>query len=249
MIRIVYQRGEFNAAETDLVATALFWFALSLPTNGMFLLLSRTFFGLQQPWIPTWIALGNLAGDRDRSFLLYKPYGVAGIVAATAIATTISVAAQAIILRRRLGGIEATALLNTTIRVAIGSLVLAFVSYEVWDLLDASSRSGPARPDRLDGGRPRPGRPRLRGGLPDSQGGRAGPDRRRGRRRSMSFGTTWSAVSGWRWEPLPSSTSACACAGCWCRAGAVRLPGPAIRVCATVTAAMVPPELLGSFGL
>ena len=51
-------------------------------------------------------------------------------------------AAQAIILRRRLGGIEATALLNTTIRVAIGSLVLAFVSYEVWDLLDATLGRG-----------------------------------------------------------------------------------------------------------
>ena len=142
MIRIVYQRGEFNAAETDLVATALFWFALSLPTNGMFLLLSRTFFGLQQPWIPTFIALGNLLVTAIASWLLYKPYGVAGIVAATAIATTISVAAQAIILRRRLGGIEAAALLNTTIRVAIGSIVLAFVSYEVWDLLDATLGRG-----------------------------------------------------------------------------------------------------------
>ena len=142
MIRIVYQRGEFNAAETDLVATALFWFALSLPTNGMFLLLSRTFFGLQQPWIPTFIALGNLLVTAIASWLLYKPYGVAGIVAATAIATTISVAAQAIILRRRLGGIEATALLNTTIRVAVGSLVLALVSYEVWDLLDAALGRG-----------------------------------------------------------------------------------------------------------
>ena len=38
MIRLVYQRGEFNAAETTLVATALFWFAFSLPTNGLYLL-------------------------------------------------------------------------------------------------------------------------------------------------------------------------------------------------------------------
>ena len=141
---IPFERGRalFTSAETDLVATALFWFALSLPTNGMFLLLSRTFFGLQQPWIPTFIALGNLLVTAIASWLLYKPYGVAGIVAATAIATTISVAAQAIILRRRLGGIEAAALLNTTIRVAIGSIVLAFVSYEVWDLLDATLGRG-----------------------------------------------------------------------------------------------------------
>src|SRR5204863_4026334 len=44
MVRLVYQRGEFDAQQTQLVATALFWFAFSLPSNGLFLLLTRTFF-------------------------------------------------------------------------------------------------------------------------------------------------------------------------------------------------------------
>ena len=50
MIRLVYQRGDFDPAETALVATALFWFAFSLPTNGLYLLQTRTFFSLQRPW-------------------------------------------------------------------------------------------------------------------------------------------------------------------------------------------------------
>ena len=61
MIRLVYQRGEFTPADTDLVATALFWFAFSLPFNGLFLLLTRTFFSLQRPWVPTAISGINLA--------------------------------------------------------------------------------------------------------------------------------------------------------------------------------------------
>lgn len=136
MIRIVYERGEFGPGQTELVATALFWFAFSLPTNGMFLLLSRTFFGLQQPWIPTAIAGGNLAVTALASLLLYEPYGVAGIVAATAIATTASVIAQVILLRSRLGGIEATRFISTTARVTVGSVLLAAVSYQSWLLLD-----------------------------------------------------------------------------------------------------------------
>ena len=36
-----------------LVATALFWFAFSLPTNGLYLLQTRTFFSLQRPWMAT----------------------------------------------------------------------------------------------------------------------------------------------------------------------------------------------------
>ena len=66
MTRLVYQRGEFDAAQTQVVAEALFWFAFSLPFNGLFLLLTRTFFSLQRPWVPTAIAGLNLVDHRDR---------------------------------------------------------------------------------------------------------------------------------------------------------------------------------------
>ena len=62
--RIIYQRGEFDAAQTDLVSEALFFFALSLPFAGINLILIRTFFSLQSPWTPTFIALGNLGRER-----------------------------------------------------------------------------------------------------------------------------------------------------------------------------------------
>jgi putative peptidoglycan lipid II flippase len=136
IIQIVYQRGEFGPAQTELVSTALFWFAFSLPTNGMFLLLSRTFFGLQEPWIPTAIAGVNLLLTAVGALFLYRPYGVAGIVAATAIATAVSVIAQVVLLRSRLNGIEGRALASSTIRIAIGSAVLALVSWQVWSLVD-----------------------------------------------------------------------------------------------------------------
>ena len=62
--RIIYQRGEFDAAQTDLVAEALFFFALSLPFAGVNLILIRTFFSLQRPWRPTLIALGEPRRER-----------------------------------------------------------------------------------------------------------------------------------------------------------------------------------------
>ncbi len=105
MIRLVYQRGEFTPEQTTLVATALFWFAFSLPTNGLFLLLTRTFFSLQRPWVPTAIAAGNLAVTALAALALYH-LGVGGIVAATAIATAASVVAQCVILRGLLDGLE-----------------------------------------------------------------------------------------------------------------------------------------------
>ena len=136
MVELIYQRGEFDASQTELVATALFWFAFSLPFNGLFLLLTRTFFSLQRPWVPTAIAGLNLVITAGAAFALYEPFGVGGIVAATAIATAASVAAQGVVLRRMLGGLEIPKLISSTTRIAIASLALAGVSYGVWDVLD-----------------------------------------------------------------------------------------------------------------
>jgi putative peptidoglycan lipid II flippase len=136
MIRLVYERGEFDAAQTEVVASALYWFAFSLPTNGLFLLLTRTFFSLQQPWTPTVIAGLNLAVTAVACLLLYEPFGVEGIVAATAIATAASVAAQCVILRRELGGLELGRLLFSTLRIGIASAALAGVALGIWTVLD-----------------------------------------------------------------------------------------------------------------
>jgi putative peptidoglycan lipid II flippase len=141
MVRLVFQRGAFDAAETTVVATALFWFAFSLPANGLFLLLTRTFFGLQRPWIPTWIAAGNLAVTALGALALYH-LGVGGIVASTAIATTASVIAQGVILRRLLGGLELGRLLDAGLRITVAAAALAAVSYGVWDLLDEALGRG-----------------------------------------------------------------------------------------------------------
>jgi putative peptidoglycan lipid II flippase len=138
MIRLVYQRGEFDASQTELVATALFWFAFSLPFNGFFLLLTRTFFSLQRPWVPTAISGANLVLTALLALALYGPFEVGGIVAATAIATAASVVVQCVVLRVELGGLELPRLADSALRVGLGSAALAGVSYLVWELLDSA---------------------------------------------------------------------------------------------------------------
>jgi putative peptidoglycan lipid II flippase len=135
MIRLVYQRGAFDGAEAEVVATALFWFAFSLPANGLFLLMTRTFFGLQRPWIPTWIAAGNLVLTAGAAWALYG-LGVGGIVASTAIATVASVVAQGVILRRLLHGLELGRLVSAAVRITVAAAALAAISWIVWDVLD-----------------------------------------------------------------------------------------------------------------
>jgi putative peptidoglycan lipid II flippase len=136
MIRLVYQHGEFNPADTALVATALFWFAFSLPTNGLYLLQTRTFFSLQRPWQATALATIDLVVSALAALALYKPFGVGGIVAGTGIGTTAAVIAQAVILRREFGGLELRRLFSTGLRITLAAAALAGVGWVVWDVLD-----------------------------------------------------------------------------------------------------------------
>ncbi len=142
MIRLVYQRGAFDPAETAVVATALFWFAFSLPTNGLYLLQTRTFFSLQKPWQATALATIDLVVSALAALALYAPFGVGGIVAGTGIGTTVAVVAQAVILRRKFGGLELRRLSSTGIRITIASAALAGVGWLIWDVLDQALGRG-----------------------------------------------------------------------------------------------------------
>ena len=104
--RLVYERGAFDAGATDDVATALFWFAFSLPFAGANLMLTRTFFALQQPWLPTRWPPSRWWSTPCCRFALYSPFGIAGVVLATAISSLVMTLQQVYYLRRELQGFE-----------------------------------------------------------------------------------------------------------------------------------------------
>jgi putative peptidoglycan lipid II flippase len=136
--RLVFQRGAFNAESTHLVSVALFWFAFSLPFGGLNLLLTRTFFAVQRPWIPTRLAAMNLVVDVIVSVALYKPLGIAGLVIGTAAANAVMTALQLHRLREGFNGrIEGGQTLMITARILVASALMGALAWVVWDLLDS----------------------------------------------------------------------------------------------------------------
>ncbi len=144
--RLVFQRGAFTAHSTHLVSIALFWFALSLPFGGINLLLTRTFFAVQRPWIPTSLAAVNMVVDVIVSVALYKPLGIAGLVIGTAAANVVMTALQIHRLRIGFNGrLEGDQTLMVTVRIVVASAILAGVSWLIWRGLDGLlGRSLPA---------------------------------------------------------------------------------------------------------
>jgi putative peptidoglycan lipid II flippase len=136
--RLVFQRGAFDASDTELVATALFWFSFSLPFSGVNLLLTRTFFSLQRPWLVTYLSVGNLIVNVGVSIIFVAMgFGIGGIVAGTAIADMVMAAAQFYVLR---GELRNPLNLKETAEMVFGMLIAAawfgIVTYASWAALD-----------------------------------------------------------------------------------------------------------------
>jgi putative peptidoglycan lipid II flippase len=134
--RLIYQRGVFTSHATDLVATAMIFWALSLPAQGISLLFSRTFFSLQRPWITTAIAVANLVVNVGLSALLYKPFGIAGIVLGSVAGTLTMALLQGYQLSRLLHGIQGRASLLAMGKMLGAAALLAGTSYVIWYGLD-----------------------------------------------------------------------------------------------------------------
>jgi putative peptidoglycan lipid II flippase len=134
--RLVYERGEFGPAATELTSTALLWWSIALPFQGVSLLLSRTFFSLQRPWATTALAGLNLVVNAALAAALYGPFDIAGIVIGTVAGTITMCVAQAWILRGELGGVEEMRTLGAALRMLVAGALLAGVAYGTWYGID-----------------------------------------------------------------------------------------------------------------
>jgi putative peptidoglycan lipid II flippase len=136
--RLVYERGAFGDEATELTSTAMLWWSISLPFQGVSLLFSRTFFSLQRPWATTALAGLNLAVNAALAALLYGPFEIAGIVIGTVAGTIAMCVAQGWILRGALGGIEGARTLAAALRMLVAAALLGALAYGVWSGLDAA---------------------------------------------------------------------------------------------------------------
>ena len=144
--RIVYQRGSFGGTQTSDVSAALITFSLGLAANGMALLLTRAFFALQEPGVPTRVAGINLFLNLILDLAFYRPFGAAGIALSTSIVTAFNAAVLAVLLRRRVGSLHLGEVSGEVLRTLIATLYCAGAAWGVWRVLDhVLGRSLPAQ--------------------------------------------------------------------------------------------------------
>ena len=131
IVRVVYQRGDFTAAQTPATAGALAAFSLGLAFNGFMLMFNRAFFSLQRPWLPTWVALGNLGLNAVLDAAFYR-FGIWGIPLSTSLVNIAGTAALVILLQRELGGSSCARRSTPFSASRSPARALGLVSYGVW---------------------------------------------------------------------------------------------------------------------
>jgi putative peptidoglycan lipid II flippase len=137
LTRLIYQRGEFTPDQTPIVAACLAALTLGLTFNGTMLMLNRSFFSLQENWVPTLVALANLFVNALLD-VAFSPLGIWGITLATSIVNIAGTAALLFVLRRRLGRIDFGGVGGSFARVLVASTVAGVVAYAIWRSLDPS---------------------------------------------------------------------------------------------------------------
>ena len=137
LTRVIYQRGAFTSDQTPVVAACLAALTLGLTFNGTMLMLNRSFFSLQDNWVPTTIALGNLFVNAILD-VAFSPFGTWGIPLATSIVNIAGTAALLVAMRRRLDGIAFGEVAASFARVAASSAFAGAVAFAVWKALDAA---------------------------------------------------------------------------------------------------------------
>src|SRR5439155_11109606 len=124
IVRLLYQHGNTTADQVPVIAASLAAFSLGLTFNGTMLMLNRGFFSLQSNWVPTLVALANLAlnAGLDAAF---SSFGTCGIALSTSLVNIAGTGALLILFRRRLGRMELGETAAAFTRIVMASAAVA----------------------------------------------------------------------------------------------------------------------------
>ena len=141
VIEMLFQRGEFTAQSTAMVAYALQFYALGLVAHAGVEITVRAFFALHNTWTPVLVGVAAMSLNIALSLLWVDALGYGGLALANTTATTLEMVFLLWLLRRRMGGLDGRRLAGTLIRsvAAAGVMAGALWLWLAWPGSDASA--------------------------------------------------------------------------------------------------------------
>ena len=129
IIRLMFERANFSAADTLYAGQALLFYCLGLVFYGIVHVLLRSFYALQDTVTPVWVSLATIAVNIALSLLLLEPMRHMGLPLAFSVAGATQCSLLFLLLRRRIGRMDLRHILNSFIKTGLICLVMGLA---VW---------------------------------------------------------------------------------------------------------------------
>ena len=138
IIRILFQRGEFDIYSTDITSWALVFYSIGLFGFGGIKILVTAFHALQDTKTPVKVAALCLTINAILNFVLMGPLKIGGIALASSIAGTIDFLLLFYILRNKIGSFDSD-LVECFCKILLASVITGFIELMSWRYVSFTS--------------------------------------------------------------------------------------------------------------
>ncbi len=142
IVRIVYQRGEFDSNAAGLTAIALLFFALGLPAMSLREVVFRAFYSLQDTLTPMYIGLATVAINIGFNLVLVRYLAHGGLALGTSISFIFSIIMLLWSLRRKIGHIGGKILLTTGAKIIVASVIMGIGVFLLYMCMGSILKAG-----------------------------------------------------------------------------------------------------------
>jgi len=135
IVAVIFERGEFTAADTLATAAALQLYAIGLVGYSIVRIISPTFYALQRSRIPVMVSAGSVIVNVALNLMLVDLLGYRGLALGTSITAIINATVQVWLLRREIQGLEGTRIAASFARVVVAAAVMGGVTWGAHEAL------------------------------------------------------------------------------------------------------------------
>ena len=125
IVRLLFERGRFDAESTRHCAFALQFSVIGLTFYSSTSILARAFYAMKNTKTPMYVALASMVANIAFSLCLMWPLKEGGLALSNSLSAVLNATLLFILLRRRIGSLHGGALASAAARIALAALIMA----------------------------------------------------------------------------------------------------------------------------
>ncbi|MGH9220892.1 MAG: murein biosynthesis integral membrane protein MurJ [Vicinamibacterales bacterium] len=128
IVAVIFEHGEFTAADTLATAAALQLYAVGLVGYSVVRIVSPTFYALHRSRVPVMVSAGSVLMNVALNLALVRVMGYRGLALGTSITAIVNATVQVWLLRREINGLDEARMAASLARVLVAAAVMGAIA-------------------------------------------------------------------------------------------------------------------------